>query len=83
MKKNISTENDLANLKIQIGYDDEEAAEARLAQQMNPNSAQVLLQKQKMLKREIKTMQDNLATMFDGRLAALEQMQEQRAQGYH
>ena len=27
-------------------------------------------------------MQDNLTTMFDGRIAALEQMQEQRAQGY-
>lgn len=35
-----------------------------------------------MLKREIKTMQDNLAIMFDGRLSSLEQMQEQRASGY-
>ena len=35
-----------------------------------------------MLKREIKVMQDNMAIMFDGRISALEQMQEQRAQGY-
>ena len=27
-------------------------------------------------------MQDNLATMFDGRISTLEQMQEQRAAGY-
>ena len=35
-----------------------------------------------MLKREINTMQDNLALMFDNRISTLEQMQEQRASGF-
>jgi hypothetical protein len=63
-------------MKISIGYDEDENGAARLAAQNNPNSAQIMLQKQKMLRREIKTMQDNLATMFDGRLSSLEQIQE-------
>ena len=35
-----------------------------------------------MLRRELKGQQDNLSTLFEGRIATLEKMQEQRASGY-
>ena len=66
----------MLDIKLHIGYDGEDPTQNRLAAEQYGNESTVLLQKQKMLKREMKMLQENLSTMFDGRIAALEQMQE-------
>ena len=66
--------NKYEQIKMFVGFDEDEPEDltGNIPHMQNKVAQESLMQQQRMLKLELKKQQDNLSTLFEGRIATLE-----------